>query len=166
MEGKGRLYECAQVVCEGLEEAVESYRRVSDWMERNRKDRYLGAVVEDLDEEISWLWQAGFAWKAGFFRMKRYQRYFFGIEERIARLESQPLLRDEEKRERLMPLWQRWLERWMEFPEAVRFWKIGWMLEELRLAQFAPSQPRELRVSEAGISKALDQADHVTQEQG
>ncbi|MCH2064261.1 MAG: ATP-dependent RNA helicase HrpA [Roseibacillus sp.] len=166
VEGKGRLFECAQVVCEGLEEAVESYRRVSDWMERNRKDRHLGAVVEDLDEEISWLWQAGFAWKAGFPRMKRYQRYFFGIEERIARLESQPLLRDEEKRERLMPLWQRWIARWMEFPEAVRFWKIGWMLEELRLTQFAPSQPREGRVSEKRISRALDEADFVTHGQG
>ena len=57
-----------------------------------------------------------------------------------------------------MPLWQRWIARWMEFPEAVRFWKIGWMLEELRLAQFAPSQPREGRVSEKRIAKALEEA--------
>jgi hypothetical protein len=141
-----------------MEEAVESYRRVSDWMERNRQDRHLGEVVEDLDEEISWLWQSGFAWKAGFSRMKRYQRYFLGIEERLSRLESQPLVRDEEKRERLMPLWQRWIARWMEHPEAVRFWKIGWMLEELRLAQFAPGQPREMRVSEKRIAKALEEA--------
>ncbi len=158
VEGKGRLFECAQAVCEGMEEAVESYRRVSDWMERNRQDRHLGEVVEDLDEEISWLWQSGFAWKAGFSRMKRYQRYFLGIEERLSRLESQPLVRDEEKRERLMPLWQRWIARWMEHPEAVRFWKIGWMLEELRLAQFAPGQPREMRVSEKRIAKALEEA--------
>ena len=51
-DGKGRLFECAQAVCDGMEEAVESYRRVSDWMERNRQDRHLGEVVEDLDEEI------------------------------------------------------------------------------------------------------------------
>ena len=37
-------------------------------------------------------------------------------------------------------------------------WKIGWMLEELRLAQFAPGQPREIRVSEKRIVTALDAA--------
>ena len=156
--GKERLFECARIACEGLEQAVESYHRISEWMESNRQDQHLGEVVEDLDEEMSWLWQAGFAWKAGFSRMKRYQRYFFGMEERLSRLESQPLVRDEEKRKRFMPLWQRWIARWTEYPEAVRFWKIGWMLEELRLAQFAPSQPREIRVSEKRIARALDEA--------
>ena len=45
----------------------------------------------------------------------------------------------------------------MEHPEAVRFWKIGWMLEDLRLAQFAPGQPRVMRVSEKRIAKALEE---------
>ena len=31
------------------------------------------------------------------------------------------------------------------------------MLEELRLAQFAPSQPREMRVSEKRIEKVLEE---------
>ena len=154
--GKGRLFECARQICEGLEEAVESYRRVSDWMERNRQEPFLGEVVSDLDEELTWLWRAGFAWKAGPERMKKYQRYFYGMEERIARLESHPLVRDEEKRARLQPLWERWIASWTAHPAAVRYWEIGWMLEELRLAQFAPTQPREMRVSEKRIEKALE----------
>lgn len=155
-DGKGLLFECAQDVCGGLEEAVESYRRISEWMERNREDRHLGEVVHDLDEELSWLWRAGFAWRSGYARMSRYQRYFFGIEERLTRLESHPLVRDEEKRDRFHPLWAQWMVRWMEAPEAVRFWEIGWMLAEFRLSLFAPSQPREMRVSEKRILKAME----------
>ena len=65
-------------------------------------------------------------------------------------------MRDEEKCARILPLWEAWIARWTENPEAVRFWEIGWMLEELRMAQFAPSQPREMRVSEKRIEKAME----------
>ncbi len=154
--GKSRLFECVQELCRALEEAVESHSRITTWMERHREDLHLGVVVRDLDEQLSWLWRAGFAWKAGFTRMRRYQRYFFGIEERISRLENQPLVRDEEKRGRIRPLWEQWMGQWMAHPEAVRFWEIGWMLEELRLAEFAPGQPREMRVSGKRIATALE----------
>ncbi|MFP6865757.1 MAG: DUF3418 domain-containing protein, partial [Roseibacillus sp.] len=77
---------------------------------------------------------------------------------RLQRLESQPIVRDEEKRARLQPLWEKWIARWTEHPEAVRFWEIGWMLSELRLAQFAPGQPREMRVSEKRVEKAMEGA--------
>ena len=157
LAAKERLFDSAQLLCNGMEQAVESYHRVSEWMEAHRQDRHLGEVVQDLDEEISWLWREGFVWKAGFTRLSRYYRYFYGIEERLSRLESQPLVRDEEKRNRILPLWQRWIARWMECPEAVRLWEVGWMLEELRLAQFAPSQPREMRVSEKRIEKVLEE---------
>ena len=156
--GTGRLFECAQELTHALEEAVESYRRISEWMEHYRADHHLYQVVNDLDEELAWLWRAGFSWKAGFTRMKRYQRFFFGIEERISRLESHPIVRDEEKRARILPLWEAWIARWTENPEAVRWWEIGWMLAELRMAQFAPSQAREMRVSEKRIEKAMEEA--------
>ncbi|NIP92324.1 MAG: ATP-dependent RNA helicase HrpA, partial [Akkermansiaceae bacterium] len=155
-EGKGRLFECAEALAKALELAVESYRRISDWMERHRRDQHLGAVVQDLDEELAWLWRPGFAWKAGFARMKRYERFFSGIEERIQRLEAQPLVRDEEKHARLQPLWTEWMAQWVQHPEAVRFWSPGWMLEEMRLSLFAPSQPREMRVSEKRIERVLE----------
>jgi len=156
-EGKSRLYECAQALAEGLEQAVESYRRISEWMERHRADPHLGEVARDLDEELAWLWRAGFAWKAGYGRMRRYQRFFYGIEERLQRLDSQPLVRDEEKQARIQPLWEEWIAQWTAHPEAVRFWEPGWMLEELRLLLFAPGQPREMRVSEKKIGKILEE---------
>ena len=154
---KERLFDSARLLCEGLEEAIESYHRFSECMDAHRQYRHLGEVVDDLDEEMSWLWREGFAWKAGFGRLSRYYRFFHGIEERLSRLESLPLVRDEEKRSRMLPLWQRWIAQCTGRHEATRLWKVGWMLEELRLAQFAPGQPREMRVSEKGIIKTLEE---------
>jgi ATP-dependent helicase HrpA len=154
-EGKGRWFECAREICEALEEAVESERKLREWMHTHRGDRHLAEVVADLEEEMAWLWRPGFVWKAGYARMKRYQRYFFAMEERLQRLESQPLVRDEEKRLRLQPYWQDWMARWTAAPEAVRWWEAGWMLEEFRLQLFAPGQPRRLKVSEKRLAAAL-----------
>ena len=125
-------------------------------MERNRQDRHLGEVVRQLEEQREWLLRPGFAWKAGPDRMKRYQRYFYGMEERINRLETQPLIRDEEKQDQFLPLWDEWLILWSERPEAVRLWEIGWMLEEWRLQLFAPGVPRVGKVSAKRIEKALE----------
>jgi hypothetical protein len=96
-----------------------------------------------------------FSWKAGFDRMRRYQRYFHGMEARIARLEEQPLIRDEEKQDQFLPLWDAWQEEWHARPEAVRLWEIGWMLEEWRLQLFAPRVPHLGKVSAKRIEKAL-----------
>mgnify|MGYP001827571075 CR=1 FL=1 len=125
-------------------------------MEKHRDDRHLAALVADVEVELQWLLRPGFAWKAGFGRMRRYWRYFRGIGERLARVESHPLVRDEEKRAQLAGPWESWLAGWHERPEAVRLWEIGWMLAEWRLQLFAPGQPREGKVSRKRIEKLLE----------
>ncbi|MEJ6582369.1 MAG: DUF3418 domain-containing protein, partial [Akkermansiaceae bacterium] len=92
---------------------------------------------------------------AGYDRMKRYQRFFFGMEERIRRLDTQPLIRDEEKQDQFLPLWDEWQAQWHARPEAVRIWDIGWMLEEWRLQLFSPGVPHVGKVSGKRIEKAL-----------
>jgi ATP-dependent helicase HrpA len=156
-EGKGRLFECAQELSEALELAIDSYRVTSDWMAHHRDDPHLGAVVADLDQQFMWLLRLGFAWKTGFGRLRRFQRFFQAVEERVARLESQPLIRDEEKQKRIQPYWDEWFAVWYEHPDAVRFWELGWMLEEYRMQLFAPGLPREMKVSEKRIEKALEE---------
>ena len=154
--GKGRLFACAQDVAEALEEVAALQSDLRGWMEARRGERHLEEVVEDLEEQLLWLLGPGFSWKAGYLRMKRYQRYFQGIMERLERLESSPLLRDEEKRSQFRPLWERWLAQWQQSPEAARWWEVGWMLEEWRLQLFAPGQAREMKVSAKRIEKILD----------
>ena len=94
--GKGEWFGCAEKIAGALEGLSDADGRVREWMDRNRHDRHLGKVVLQMEEQRAWLLRAGFAWKAGYDRMKRYQRFFHGMEERISRLDTQPLLRDEE----------------------------------------------------------------------
>ena len=154
--GRGEWFGYAEAAAEAVEGMADADGRVREWMERNRQDRHLGEVVRQLEEQREWLLRPGFAWKAGYERMKRYQRYFYGMEERINRLETQPLIRDEEKQDQFLPLWDEWLILWSERPEAVRLWEIGWMLEEWRLQLFAPGVPRVGKVSAKRIEKALE----------
>jgi ATP-dependent helicase HrpA len=154
--GRGEWFACAEKVSDAVEGMADADGRVREWMEANRSHRHLGEVVHQLEEQREWLLRSGFAWKAGYERMKRYQRYFFGMEERIQRIESQPLIRDEEKQDQFLPLWEQWLTLWHERPEAVRVWEIGWMLEEWRLQLFAPGVPRVGKVSAQRIEKALE----------
>jgi len=153
--GRGEWFGATQKITEAVEGMADSDGRVRDWMERHRGDRNLGEVVLQFEEQRAWLLRTEFSWKAGFDRMRRYQRYFHGMEARIARLEEQPLIRDEEKQDQFLPLWDAWQEEWHARPEAVRLWEIGWMLEEWRLQLFAPRVPHLGKVSAKRIEKAL-----------
>jgi ATP-dependent helicase HrpA len=155
-EGKGRLYECAQTIAGELEVVTEIQSELRQWLDEHRADRHLSEVVEDLEEQLLWLLGPGFAWRAGYGRMKRYGRYLHGIRERLERLESRPLIRDEEKRDQFRPLWERWIVTWQQSPEAARWWEAGWMLEEWRLQLFAPGQGRETKVSAKRIESLLE----------
>ena len=156
-EGKGLLFASAEEIAVALEDVVGCSERVRNWMEKNRDERHLREVVEDLEEQMLWLMGAGFAWKAGFGRLRGYQRYFRGIEERLERLGSQPLIRDEEKRDQFRPLWDRWVTGWQTSPEAARRWEAGWLLEEWRMQLFAPGQPREVKSSAKRVEVLLDE---------
>lgn len=154
-KGRGDWFGCAETVADAMEGMADADGRVREWMEANRQNRHLGEVVKQMEQQREWLLRGGFAWKSGYERMKRYQRYFFGMEERIHRLETQSLLRDEEKQDQFLPLWDDWLILWHERPEAVRLWEIGWMLEEWRLQLFAPGVPHVGKVGAKRIEKAL-----------
>ncbi|MGE9267224.1 MAG: ATP-dependent RNA helicase HrpA, partial [Verrucomicrobiales bacterium] len=154
---KGEWYECGRRLAEALEALSESDAKVRAWMEENRGDRHLDEVVRDFEEEREWLLGGDFAWRAGYARLSRYQRYFQGMEERMRRLREQPLVRDEEKRDRFLPLWDDWFARWQAEPASARLREIGWLLAEWRLEVFAPGVPRSgAKISEKIIGKALD----------
>ncbi len=157
--GRGEWYGCAEQVAEAMENVADADARVREWMEERRADRHLGEVVRQLEEQRAWLLRDGFGWKSGYERMRRYQRYFYGMEERIQRLESRPLVKDEEKQDEFLPLWEWWWRLWEERPEAVWLWEAGWMLEEWRLQLFAPGVPRVGKVSGKRIERVLGRGD-------
>ena len=100
-----------------------------------------------------------FIWRAGYERVCDYGRYFQAMEQRLKRLQSLPQMKDDEKRERVQRLWHKWYAAWKEYPEDVRLWPCGWLLMEWRVAEFAPSLPRKLKVSQKRIELIMDDLD-------
>ena len=81
------------------------------------------------------------------------------MEVRLQRLQSLPQVKDDEKRERVQPLWQRWYCAWKAQPDDVRLWPAGWLLMEWRIAEFAPSMSARGKVSRKRIEQIMDDLD-------
>ncbi|WP_411846934.1 ATP-dependent RNA helicase HrpA [Roseibacillus persicicus] len=152
---RGWVLDVAKSIASQLEAAAESYEKSSRWIRSKADEKLYIETVADLTEELEWLSRDGFLWKAGAHRALRYARHFDAIEERLKRMDSLPLVKDEEKRRQLDVLWLDWLKQWRARPEAARLWRVGWLLEEWRIQLFAPGVPREGKVSEKIIAKAL-----------
>lgn len=154
--GKGELFNCAEKVAKGFEAILESHRAVAEWIETNRNDRHLHAVAVDLSEELDWLLGTDFVWRAGYERFRGYGRYFQAMEERLKRLQSLPQIKDDEKRERVQRQWDKWFPLWEKDPSDSRLWACGWLMMEWRVAEFAPSFPRKVKVSEKRVQEFLE----------
>ena len=152
---RGWILDIARNLSAELELAAEGYENSRKWIATKSDTPHYVETVADLTEELEWLTRDGFLWKAGARRALRFSRHIVAIEERIKRMESLPLSKDEEKRRQLDTLWLQWLKEWRQKPEAVHLWIVGWMLEEWRIQLFAPGVPREGKVSEKVIAKAL-----------
>ncbi len=152
---RGWVLDLAKMISTELERAADSYEDSSKWLAGKKDEKLYLETVSDLTEEREWLLRDGFLWKAGVERALRYGRYHDAIEERIKRMESLPLVKDEEKRRQLDDLWLAWLRQWRERPDAARLWYVGWMLAEWRIQLFAPGVPRAGKTSEKMIAKAL-----------
>jgi ATP-dependent helicase HrpA len=154
-QARGRWYEAAAVIGQSLDGTVEILPEVRAWLGTHRKDRNLGPVAEDLDEQLAWLLRGRFAWRTGFARLRDYPRRFKAIRSRLGRLGSLPLVKDLEKMERLRRLWVPWFQQWTADPDDARLWDTGWMLEEYRISLFAPDVPCVGKVSEKRIEEKV-----------
>ncbi len=147
-------HEAAVRIGEALEEICELLPRVSEWIEAQRKDRHLGAVAEDLDEQLQWLFRGRFAWRAGYAGLLEYPWRLRAILSRLGRIESLPIVKDLEKLERFRVHWQPWFLKWTDSPEHARWWAHGWMLEDFRVSLFAPDLKCPRRISEKRIEES------------
>jgi ATP-dependent helicase HrpA len=148
---RGHWHEAAAEIGRNLDEILELLPDIRAWIEANRKDRNLGEIAEDLDEQLAWLFRQRFAWRAGFSGLREYPRRLRAIRSRLGRLKSLPIVKDLEKMERLRKWWLPWFRRWTAEPENPMLWKHGWALEELRISLFAPDVPCVGKVSEKRI---------------
>ncbi len=154
-EARGRWFEAATIIAKSLDATFDAVGSVRQWIHEHAKDRNLGIVAADLEEELEWLLRPRFVWRAGFARMKGHDRYLRGMRSRIGRLSSLPLVKDLEKMERVRKFWQPWFIAWTGRPDDPGLWEYGWLLEEYRLSLFAPDVGVEAKVSEKRLAEGF-----------
>ena len=153
---RGRWFDAAAVVGKSLDETLDILPEVRMWVSKNLKDRNLGEIAEDLDEQLTWLFRPRFAWHAGFPGLREYPRRLRAIRSRLGRVQSLPIVKDLEKMDRLRKLWTPWFQRWTAEPENPALWPLGWALEEYRVSLFAPDVATVGKVSEKRIAEMLE----------
>jgi ATP-dependent helicase HrpA len=154
-KSRGNWHEAASHIGRSLDEILEILPEIRAWIAARRNDRNLGAIAEDLDEELMWLFRPRFAWHAGYAGLRDYPRRLKAIRSRLGRIGSLPIVKDLEKMERLRRLWVPWFQKWTAHPETPALWPLGWSLEELRVSLFAPDIPCTTKVSEKRIAEML-----------
>jgi ATP-dependent helicase HrpA len=152
---RGRWFDAAARIGQSLDEVMEILPDIHQWLARHRKDRNLGEIAEDIDEQLAWLLRPRFAWRAGFDGILDYPRRLRAIRSRLGRVNSLPIVKDLEKLQRLRRLWLPWFRLWTEKPENPSLWPLGWALEEYRVSLFAPDVPCTGKVSEKRIAEML-----------
>ncbi|MGA0853464.1 MAG: DUF3418 domain-containing protein, partial [Luteolibacter sp.] len=71
------------------------------------------------------------------------------------RIKSLPLAKDLEKMQRVRRLWEPWHARWKKDPLNPAHWEVGFMLEDWRVAVFAPDLPCPTKISEKKLEEML-----------
>ena len=154
-KARGRWFEAAARIGASLDEMMEILPDIHQWLARHRKDRNLGEIAEDIDEQLAWLFRPRFAWRAGFTGLCDYPRRLRAIRSRLGRISSLPIIKDLEKMERARRLWLPWFRRWTDKPDDPAIWPMGWALEEYRVSLFAPDIQCIGKVSEKRIEEML-----------
>ena len=62
-QARGRWYDAASVIGKSFDEVFEILPEIQRWVTTNRKDRNLGEIAEDIEEQLAWLFRKDFAWR-------------------------------------------------------------------------------------------------------
>lgn len=141
----------AQAIAQAIEGIHQRLPAIQEWIRAHQGDRNLGAIADCLEEQLSWMFRGRFAWRAGYRRLLEYPWYLQGIQSRLGRIQSLPILKDLEKLDCFARHWQPWFEQWTGEPDNPRWWAHGWMLEDWRAVYFAPDLKCPRKASEKRV---------------
>lgn len=136
---RGHWHDAAVKVGATLDAAVETSAYVRQWISQNETSRHLADIADDLSMQHHFLLEGNISERIH----SHYLRYMMAIRQRIDRLSSLPIAKDLEKMKRFHQVWLPWYERFEKKPSDPALWKIGYHLEELRIATFAPNMPHQ-----------------------
>ncbi len=155
-QGRGELHEAASKVCKLLDRVVKAYREVDLKLAGWRNDEHLGEIAEDIDEQMRWLLRKEFSQQVDVWTLEYYPLWFEGMLDRMHRAKSQPLIKDLEKMDAMLDLWQPWHDHWSERRKDLNLIDVGHSLNLLRTASFCPNLKLPVKISTKVVKKKLD----------
>jgi len=153
--GRGELYQHTEQLGAILQQVVTISRDIDEFISANKDDQHLGEIAVDLRNQMDWLLRPGFLQEAGWQLIQRYPNYFLGMQQRLERMRSLPVVRDLEKMDKVLDLLIPWEEVYKSRPDDGDLIKCGYLLEEWRLAQFVPETVIKGAVSIKKLNQAL-----------
>ncbi len=147
-KARGDWHHAAKPIGQALDAIVAIVPPLRDWCQAQKNHPHLAEIADDEEQHLAWLLRHSFALRASYPRLIDYPRFLRGIQVRLDRLKSLPIVKDLEKMDRVRALWVPWHEKWQRDPENPTHWEAGWHLEEYRLSLLSPGIPTKGNVSE------------------
>lgn len=157
MNLRQNLFDAARSVAALWELVAATDHAVRDFVAAQQGNRHSERVAADLQRQMAWLLRARFLWAHGAERLPDIKRYMQGIAERMKRISQQPLSRELERMDSFERVYLPWLHAQGAHENDPGWVQYGYLLEEYRLAVFAPAIPVKGRVSEKRLSAAFEE---------
>lgn len=148
MNLRQNLFDAAHNVADIWELVAGTEHAVRDFTALQKGVRHTERITADLQRQLDWLLRSRFLWAHGAERLPDLKRYMQGIAERIRRIGQQPLARELERLDLFERVYFPWHQVLKEHAGDLRWMQYGYLLEEYRLAVFAPAISVKGRVSE------------------
>ncbi|WMB20695.1 DUF3418 domain-containing protein [Akkermansia muciniphila] len=156
MNLRQNLFDAAHNVADIWELVAGTEHAVRDFMALQKGVRHTERITADLRRQLDWLLRPRFLWAHGAERLPDLKRYMQGIAERIRRIGQQPLARELERLDLFERVYFPWRQVLEEHAGDLRWMQYGYLLEEYRLAIFAPAISVKGRVSEKRLMASFE----------
>ena len=157
-EAPARIGEATQDVAGWLPKLTAAYHAMRYAREETSPAKF-PAVLDDVDEQLAWLFSDRFLLWTPWQHLQHFPRYLQAIAYRLDKLKAGAEQRDAESRQVIAMLWSRWLATKREDdrePKNHADSEFRWMIEELRVSQFAQPLGTAVKVSPKRCEKLLE----------
>ncbi len=156
-EAPVRIGEATQDVAVWLTKLTAGYHAMRVAREETPTSKFT-AVLADVDEQIRWMFAPGFLAWTPWQHLQHVPRYVSAIAYRLDKVRAGAEQRDAESRQIIVNLWQRFLATKHDDecePRANADSEFRWLIEELRVSQFAQPLGTAVKVSPQRCEKLL-----------
>lgn len=126
---------------------------VRDFVSSSGQTRFGNRIADDFITQLKWLERPHFILLAGGKRLPDLLRFAKGMEERIHRLNLQPLEKELDRIKQFQQLYEPWRDNYPQHSQNILWNDFGYLLEEFRLSIFVP----QLAIKGRASTKKLHQ---------